>query len=588
MPIMPINTKNNLVSGTIFPDYGHPLSQSCNEKIEIENSQLTEKIEFIGPFLKYVGTDSAKFNWLGSVLIITKELFRSPTLTVFQPNNVDFTIHIEGFLLDHGYHALRDKCFWRFDLRVPLGPESSDVEYGYYVNDEKTAFNSFYVAGRKTKFWNWSFYSCNGFNGLSEEAKQEIEGVTPLWRDVMFRHAQKPMHVMIGGGDQVYADQVWTKHNKIKEWLSLKGKQNRAEYPWSRELEDEISSFYYTLYVTSWEDQYVKNAFASIPQVNVLDDHDIWDGYGSYPEILSNANVYKGCGKIAIQFYLLFQHHTTMERASIDGYFGKGNASYNFIREFGPSTAVLLVDSRCERTVEEVVSQDSWEMIFRELNKLTCQHLIVVTGVPVIHPRMKWAETQTKRFHKVKLSCTSFANGVKSKVPFLSGGVEYIKKKLGKGGLLKPLINQFGLPELDDDLMDHWTHPNHIVERRMMVEKLQEISRTNKVRVTFLAGDVHLCTAGKFFNAAFEGSLDCHLMYQVTSSAIGNVPPPKVVVDITEKQGKKTHELNSETYERMIQLFQKETTKSFHNDLESLEKDLPTIAYNLRIPPIMG
>ena len=39
-----------------------------------------------------------------------------------------------------------------------------------------------------------------------------------LWRDVLRQHAQAPLHAMVGGGDQIYNDEVFSgKH--VQEWL---------------------------------------------------------------------------------------------------------------------------------------------------------------------------------------------------------------------------------------------------------------------------------------------------------------------------------------------------------------------------------
>ena len=52
----------------------------------------------------------------------------------------------------------------------------------------------------------WGFFSCNGFGNAGAEARWG--GIQPLWRDVMASHATEPMHVMVGGGDQIYNDGV--------------------------------------------------------------------------------------------------------------------------------------------------------------------------------------------------------------------------------------------------------------------------------------------------------------------------------------------------------------------------------------------
>jgi hypothetical protein len=65
----------------------------------------------------------------------------------------------------------------------------------------------FFVPGVAQK-WRWGFYSCNGFHDPAHEA--ECGGIQPLWRDVLQCHKERPVHVMVGGGDQLYSDDVWS------------------------------------------------------------------------------------------------------------------------------------------------------------------------------------------------------------------------------------------------------------------------------------------------------------------------------------------------------------------------------------------
>lgn len=39
-----------------------------------------------------------------------------------------------------------------------------------------------------------------------------------LWRDVLQQHAKAPLHVMVGGGDQIYNDEVFSG-TRVQEWL---------------------------------------------------------------------------------------------------------------------------------------------------------------------------------------------------------------------------------------------------------------------------------------------------------------------------------------------------------------------------------
>jgi hypothetical protein len=38
---------------------------------------------------------------------------------------------------------------------------------------------------------------------------ERTNGVAPLWRDVLAQHAHKPLHLLVGGGDQLYQDAVF-------------------------------------------------------------------------------------------------------------------------------------------------------------------------------------------------------------------------------------------------------------------------------------------------------------------------------------------------------------------------------------------
>ncbi len=46
--------------------------------------------------------------------------------------------------------------------------------------------------------WAWAFYSCNGLD--KPENKESTHGMEPMWRDVVARHAQRPFHALVGGG----------------------------------------------------------------------------------------------------------------------------------------------------------------------------------------------------------------------------------------------------------------------------------------------------------------------------------------------------------------------------------------------------
>ncbi|MCJ1425690.1 hypothetical protein MMC29_003590 [Sticta canariensis] len=122
------------------------------------------------------------------------------------------------------------------------------------------------------------------------------------------------------------------------------------------------------------------------------DDHDIFDGWGSYPERLQLCPMFQGLFSIARRFYLLFQHHTTLPRAQeLSHLFGARNESYSFVKLLGPQVALVAPDSRSERSKKTIVSAESWNLIFDRMNNLpsSVQHVVLLTTVPVLYPKVR-------------------------------------------------------------------------------------------------------------------------------------------------------------------------------------------------------
>lgn len=50
--------------------------------------------------------------------------------------------------------------------------------------------------------------------------------------------------------------------------------------------------------------------------INIFDDHDIIDGFGSYPHQFMECPVFSNLGRAAFKYYLLFQHQSSIEETS--------------------------------------------------------------------------------------------------------------------------------------------------------------------------------------------------------------------------------------------------------------------------------
>ena len=101
-------------------------------------------------------------------------------------------------------------------------------------------------------------------------------------------------------------------------------------------------------------------ANSQIPMVNIWDDHDIIDGFGSYPSHFNGCAVFAGLGGIAHKHYLLFQHQTLVqEDESHEPCWIMGASPGPYIAEksrslfmyMGRNVAFLGVDCRTERRV---------------------------------------------------------------------------------------------------------------------------------------------------------------------------------------------------------------------------------------------
>ncbi len=69
----------------------------------------------------------------------------------------------------------------------------------------------------KDQGWNWGYHSCNGLSAAADVKKwAEPE----LWKDVLAVHQKTPLHALVGGGDQIYNDALWSMPS-MKAWLSI-------------------------------------------------------------------------------------------------------------------------------------------------------------------------------------------------------------------------------------------------------------------------------------------------------------------------------------------------------------------------------
>lgn len=214
--------------------------------------------------------------------------------------------------------------------------------------------------------------------------------------------------------------------------------------------------------------------------------------------------MFKNIGRIGIEMYLLFQHHTTVDilrNVSTDiDLFTITGTGWHFVKYLGPSVVVVGPDCRSERTQRQVLAGPTYQGIFPKVATLppSVQHCIWMISVPVVYPRLEAVESLAHTMATGKKAVNSTYNllgKVTSSVAGVVGGKEavatgfsHVKKAVGKSGLMGGVLNTFGDIDIADELRDMWTHESKDLERTYLIRTLQGIAHQKGIRMTFLSG----------------------------------------------------------------------------------------------------
>ncbi|KXS14628.1 hypothetical protein M427DRAFT_33063 [Gonapodya prolifera JEL478] len=348
---------------------------------------------------------------------------------------------------------------------------------------------SFHVPGRDTRV-RAAFFTCNGFE---------------IYNDDIFNFPEQP----------------------INRWMNLPGKLERETAPWTQEMEEFARGFYFRNYCMHFLTSPFEDALRSIPYIFTCDDHDLFDGFGSYPDSLQNSPVFQGIGRVAFRNYLLFQQHTTIPRARDDGFFpvnptpdGRFATGFNLVVRLSARVVLVAVDSRSERSKEKVFKDDSWALVRNAMEyegRVGMEHLLFVNPVPMIFGDIGSVE------------------GIMEWMSNALNSNTWLHRVVDKLGLWRLETLKFGEPQFLDDCVDHWTSKLHIVERNVILRDLATFAKMNSARVTVLAGDVHCAGVGRLRSQGVktrdQEASDHKTIYQLICSAICNDPPPAVVVN---------------------------------------------------------
>eukprot|EP00891_Asterochloris_glomerata_P005631 jgi/Astpho2/5631/Aster-x0692 len=502
-----------------------------------------------GPFLQFLEFDASKRLWRGSVLFMSdrRRTTDQPMLHIITASEGQrngsprLLAELQGWL------------YWRFNIEVQVQDVEQAVQYSVECNNDQQWY-TFFVAGL-AQTWHWAFHSCSGLSADGDHKKWGGGYEFALWRDVLAQHAKHPLHLVVGGGDQVYNDEVFTYSESLRHWLTL-GKEGMSAAKWTGTMEQEVQTFYLTHYRQHWCRKHFSDAQQVIPT-------DIFDGWGSYVHALQTCDVFQGIYRCARTAYMVFQQHTTPETAAADnGIWGlpdplnpQALATYSWIRLAGQTVAMVAPDQRAgtaciplqERTKKQIISRESYDALFRRLGALppTVRHVVLVLTVPLVFPELPAQEAVWRALD--------------------NAGVKAAMQKTGLGDKVSDAFHE---PKLLDDILDHWTAGQHRHEAKYFVARLQArtlptlmhtLALDKNVRVTFLGGDVHAGAVGRLYTQPKLQRLryDHRMMVQFTSSAIVNAPPPPVFIKLLHRFDKAGSFDKPHTRKKQLKIFKR-------------------------------
>jgi hypothetical protein len=474
----------------------------------------------MGPVLSFRGCEDDK--WKLTALVVAKN--GPETLST------DGGTIVPDILWEH-----KDGTVYRYALSFPMG--ATETKASYQVGGE--SYEIFVPGSQQAP--TMAYASCNGFSSL--KLMKSIKEKNYLWSIMAKKHGLPPLpgaapddentpevksptpyHLLLQGGDQVYADAMWETVSPMKSWNELpwqKGNDARLTAKMQQALDD----FYFNLYTSRWSQPEVARMLARVPSIAMWDDHDLMDGWGSYPAERQDCEVFGGIWRSASKAFAVFQQHLKADERRPNSigtaaaewwqqpvHQHERQGAFSFGHIVG-KLAILAIDMRSQRTSEtQVIRQDHWDEIYAWINNLNRQsvtHLIVMSSIPVVYPGFDTLET---------------------------------------------LLGIFpGHQDLEDDLRDHWNSQPHKGERLRMIHRLLKVPDSS-IRTTLISGDVHVAALGIVESVRDQTSAGTEkVINQLISSGIVHPGPGAVVLFALQHLFDSSDEIDRGIIGRMIQ-----------------------------------
>src|SRR2546425_5935926 len=250
----------------------------------------------LGPVLIYVSSTDAAWNC--RALFVFSDVSNPPPTLAYDSGGDAQTVN-GRMLLDYR----RDQV-WCYDMSFVR--VAGDQPRGYGLTNETQQKLVVPATGGTP---HCAYGSCCGFNDWNDKTKLESQHRDPwgLWKDIADTHVQKPFHLMLLGGDQVYMDSLWSS-GPMLEWRQ-KLRRFQGKYQWEPDgpYDKQARKGFMDMYCSNWSRETIASVLATIPSIMIWDDHDICDGWGSHPDDVQAFPVMKGLFGVARDYFEALQ-----------------------------------------------------------------------------------------------------------------------------------------------------------------------------------------------------------------------------------------------------------------------------------------
>jgi PhoD related phosphatase len=383
------------------------------------------------------------------------------------------------------------RSLWRYDFSLPQSEHGTEYRIGgqTWRVHLPTSDGTLRLA----------FTACNG----SEQGNTwaNLQARNERWLHLAAVHAERPFHLLLQGGDQLYADPIWHDVPALAEWKRLLP-WRRRKAPFPPALAEAVADDYFKRYWWLWNQPQLAPVLATIPSLMMWDDHDIFDGWGSWSEDWQQCPVFRGIWNAAREHFALFQLGTPPDDLPV-GFSDRGGGQFGWAYRIG-DVGIVAPDLRSERSRQRVMGDAGWSSFTAALAGMKgCRQVVLLSSMPLVTPDLRALEI--------------FFN-------------------------LLP-----GHQTWEDDLVDQWPSRAHAEEWTRLLRELTAFCEATGARVTSLSGEIHLGALGLIEGGGTQ-------IYQLTSSGIVHPPPGAKAVKVLEWLGARETTLEPDLTARLLPL----------------------------------